>query len=227
MKKTIVIALLIGCFGWFFVGYQKGKARGRADTWDTFRRISQHSSLDTPDADTNTVYTTMNNDGDMNTTVIAGEPIGSAEGITIVSGDANAFKYIDEQGVDVEAYIREQQLKSEQVTIDAKAPNIEFQDDADSDFVNHGIVVEEPSKIKCSVCGDDITTEAYGCCTSIVAINFVMDDETKEGKKVKDMFGETEFSICYACALKALGVKPKVKLNTELIFTVDYDKTLK
>lgn len=59
----------------------------------------------------------------------------------------------------------------------------------------------------CDVCGMDLKEEDG---KSIVAVQVGLYGamaESKQGKRVKELFGKTEFCICYVCQLKSLGIK--------------------
>jgi hypothetical protein len=66
---------------------------------------------------------------------------------------------------------------------------------------------------KCSVCGDSLYEENLKETIIGLNIRLILRDKIlhKEFEKVKDMFGTTEFNICYCCWLKSLGVKPLEK----------------
>jgi hypothetical protein len=61
-------------------------------------------------------------------------------------------------------------------------------------------------KKKCSVC--DSTFEE----PKLIGVSIVLENTSgianTEVEKVSNMFGKTEFHICFCCWLKSLGVKP-------------------
>lgn len=56
----------------------------------------------------------------------------------------------------------------------------------------------------CDVCGFDLTDDT-GYATKAKEIKLL--GATPERKRVIDIFGKNEFSICYVCYLKSLGIK--------------------
>lgn len=60
----------------------------------------------------------------------------------------------------------------------------------------------------CDVCGMDLKEEegSKSLVAKRVSLLGAMAD-SKEGKRVKEKFGKTDFCVCYVCLLKALGIK--------------------
>lgn len=59
---------------------------------------------------------------------------------------------------------------------------------------------------KCDMCGNDVyDTE---CSKELIGIHIELSGEHIEVRRVKNMFGKTNFAICFCCWLKSLGVKP-------------------
>ena len=60
--------------------------------------------------------------------------------------------------------------------------------------------------MQCDVCGQELMINNV----SVVGLSICLPDDSSyvEFKKVKDIFGKTEFNICLTCWLKSLGVKP-------------------
>jgi len=64
---------------------------------------------------------------------------------------------------------------------------------------------------KCDVCEHDMYDTDIDC--ECVGIAIKLSGEHIDVQRVKDMFGKTDFAICFCCWLKSLGVKP---INEEL-----------
>jgi len=59
---------------------------------------------------------------------------------------------------------------------------------------------------KCDVCGYDLKDEdGY----AIVGVQVDLLGANPARKRVEEVFGKNQFSICHVCQLKSLGVKPK------------------
>ena len=72
--------------------------------------------------------------------------------------------------------------------------------------VDVGELLNKPKP--CDVCGRD--------CISItgVLIELIDDEEkNKEIAEVRELFGKTEFRVCFPCYLLSLGIKPKPSLH--------------
>lgn len=82
----------------------------------------------------------------------------------------------------------------------------------------------------CDVCGTNLKEEDG---KSIVAKQIGLYGamaESKQGKRVKELFGKTEFVICHVCYLKSLGIKKK-ELNGGTVcigsnFAKDFKKAI-
>ena len=62
---------------------------------------------------------------------------------------------------------------------------------------------------KCDVCNEELTDVEKN--TTIIGVLFnisKLDKDHSETKRIKEIFGKTEFNICYVCWLKSLGIKP-------------------
>jgi hypothetical protein len=91
-------------------------------------------------------------------------------------------------------------------------------------------------QIKCNVCGSDLTNTETNASVAGMTISISTDRNIHstevEFNRVQNMFGQTEFNICYCCLIKAMGVKPKesipmIPVTSSQIKSVGYrDNTL-
>ena len=66
-------------------------------------------------------------------------------------------------------------------------------------------MTEKKKPRPCDVCGRD--------CSSVtgVLIQLIDNEESvKEVSEVRELFGKTEFRVCFPCYLISLGIRPKV-----------------
>lgn len=80
-------------------------------------------------------------------------------------------------------------------------------------------MINERDSVICDVCGDDMDDlikvgDSAPVLHSLqgLQIDLVMMDGAKEHReyqKLLNVFGKSEFHICFTCWLKSLGVKPK------------------
>ena len=61
-------------------------------------------------------------------------------------------------------------------------------------------------EINCDVCGYDLRDEDG---RAVSAKDVRLLGATPEKQRVNELFGKTQFRICYVCYLKSLGVKEK------------------
>ena len=57
----------------------------------------------------------------------------------------------------------------------------------------------------CGICGINMTDKE---CT-VIGKSVKVQGEHKEIQRVKDVFGKTDFKICYVCWLTTLGIKKR------------------
>ena len=64
----------------------------------------------------------------------------------------------------------------------------------------------QEKEMKCDVCSIDMTTDGN---YSTIGQHINLDGRlaNPEVKRVKEMFGKTNFGICFCCLLKSLGMK--------------------
>jgi hypothetical protein len=60
--------------------------------------------------------------------------------------------------------------------------------------------------MNCDVCGYNLTDDSG---RANVAVEIKLLGASFERKRVEEVFGKNEFSICYVCRLKSLGVKTR------------------
>lgn len=63
--------------------------------------------------------------------------------------------------------------------------------------------------LNCDVCGHSMKDPKIGTTVSALYISLTGAKEVSEVKRVKKIFGKTEFNICYVCWLDSLKV-PRV-----------------
>jgi len=76
-------------------------------------------------------------------------------------------------------------------------------------------------EIKCDSCGTVLTNPiTYTTITGMHISIFIdkgLNSTEIEYNRVMEMFGKSDFDICYCCLIKAMGIKPKEKVPMTLI----------
>ena len=67
-------------------------------------------------------------------------------------------------------------------------------------------MAESKEGIFCDACGVDCRN--YPGMDFTVGMNVQMPQDSREGKRLKGMFGKSDFKVCCACVLQAFGVRP-------------------
>lgn len=58
--------------------------------------------------------------------------------------------------------------------------------------------------MKCDVCGYDC-----GVVQKEIGVQLKIGPDATEHERVKEMFGQTEFVLCWCCYLKSMGINPQ------------------
>lgn len=62
-------------------------------------------------------------------------------------------------------------------------------------------MTDKKEKLVCCICGYEFKK------LNDIGLRIIFDEKNPEYKRIKQMFGKTEFYVCWICGLKAVGIK--------------------